>query len=264
MPDFPFRGENTPNAELLAYGLLTNQTSKLRGTLQYESPAYLQGHRLKDCQIGAFAFFNAAGETSVYRTRLGRYAQIGESSVIGPPEHPVDWFSSHPFAFTRPRFMPNIYLLPEFQRLGPEDHADPGFAATMPNLTVLGHESYLGAGCFVKRGVTIGDGALIGARSVVTHDVPPYAVMVGAPARQVRLRFSERIVERFLALQWWRYDLAPWKAQLDFSAVEATLDFLEERLALGELRDLQPATYSLKTGTDRLRIEPMDTPLFFA
>jgi acetyltransferase-like isoleucine patch superfamily enzyme len=264
MPDFPFHGDNAPNPDFLPYGLLISRSSRLRGSLQYERPAYLQSHGLKDCQAGAFTFFNSAGETSVYRTRLGRYSQIGEGSVIGPPEHPTDWFSSHPFAFTRPRFMPNIYLLPDFERLGPADHDDPGFAATAPNLTVIGHEAYIGAGCFVKRGVTIGDGALIGARSVVTRDVPPYAVMAGTPARQIRLRFAERLVERFLALQWWRYDLAPWKARVDFRQVEATLDFFEERLALGELQPLRPDTYQLSVGANRASLTALAAPLFFA
>ncbi|NKF21408.1 CatB-related O-acetyltransferase [Solimonas marina] len=264
MTEFPFRGENPPNPDFLPYGLLVNQTSKLRGTVQYERPAYLQGHRLKDCQVGAFAFFNAAGDTSVYRTRLGRYSQIGEGSVIGPPEHPTDWFSSHPYAFTRPRYMPGIYLLPDFERLAPGELEDPGFVATVPNLTVIGHEAYIGAGTFIKRGVTIGDGALIGARSVVTRDVPPYAVMVGSPARLLRLRFAEKFVERFLKLQWWRYDLAPFKQRVDFSKVEATLDFFEERLALGELQPLRPDTYQISVGGERARIKPLDKPLFFA
>ncbi len=264
MNDLPFRGVTLPNTDLLEHGLLMSRPGKLQGSLRYERPAYIYGHRLKDCTIGAFTFFNSAGETSVYRGRLGRYSQIGEGSVIGPPEHPLDWFSSHPFAFTRRKYMPNIYLLPDFERLGPDDLPGPSYVETVPHTTIIGHEAYIGAGSFVRRGVTIGDGAVVGAHSVVTRDVPPYAMMAGAPARHLRMRFADAIVERFVKLQWWRYDLAPWKTKVDFSRVEATLDFFEERLALGELAELQPETFQLTCEAENVHVKRLPTPLFFA
>ena len=238
--------------------------ANIAGSLRFERPAWLYGHRLKDCTVGAFTYFNAAGSTSLYRVTLGRYSQIGESSIIGPPEHPHDWFSSHPFAFTRPRYMPNIYQFEDFARLAPVDLPGPSYVDTMPNDTYIGHEAYVGAGSFVKRGVRIGDGAVIGARSVVTRDVPPYAIAVGSPARVVKLRFDEKLVERFLALQWWRYDLAPFKTAVDFSRVEATLDFFEARRAEGALAALVPDSYELQQSTAGAQLKRLDHPLFFA
>ncbi|MPM95542.1 Chloramphenicol acetyltransferase [bioreactor metagenome] len=55
---------------------------------------------------------------------------------------------------------------------------------------------------FVQDGVTIGHGAIVGARSVVTHDVPPYAIVAGNPARLIRMRFSDAIIERLLRAEW--------------------------------------------------------------
>ena len=250
--------------ELRGRGLLVSEPLQIRGELRYESPAWVFGHRLKNCTVGAFTFFNAAGSTSAYRVQFGRYSQIGESSIIGPPEHPHDWFSNHPFAFTRPAHLPIMYTMPEFVRLAPETSDEPSFADVTPNDTVIGHEAYVGASCFIKRGVTIGDGAVVGARSLVTRDIPPFAVAVGSPARVIRLRFDERSVERLLALQWWRYDLAPWKRRVDFSKVEATLAFLEERLALGELQPLMPDSYRITESNRELRTEKLDQPLFFS
>ncbi len=234
------------------------------GSLRYERPAYIYGHLLKDCTAGAFAFFNSAGRTSAYRCHFGRYSQIGEGSVLGPPEHPMDWFSSHPFAFTRPRYMPKIYQFEEFARLGPEEQPGPSYVETVPSETYIGHEAYIGAGTFVKRGVRIGDGAVIGARSVVTKDVPAYAMVVGAPARVLRMRFADRLVERFLALEWWKYDLAPFKRDVDFREVEPTLAFFEEKLALGELKPLQPRTYKLRQTPHGMQAEQLAAPLYFA
>ncbi len=248
---------------LTEHGLVTDGRL-LVGSLTYERPAWIHGHRLKDCTAGAFTFFNAAGMTSAFRVHFGRYAQIGESSIIGPPEHPMDWFSSHMFAFTRPHYMPGLYQIPDFERLAPDADAGPSWVEAQPNDTYIGHEAYVGAGSFVKRGVTIGDGAAIGARSVVTRDIPPYAIAVGAPARVIRLRFADNIVERFLKLQWWRYDLAPFKRQVDYSNAEATLDFCEQKLADGELQALVPETYRVGAKAGQLTVDKLETPLFFA
>nr|WP_281354742.1 CatB-related O-acetyltransferase [Roseospira navarrensis] len=69
--------------------------------------------------------------------------------------------------------------------------------------TVIGHDVWLGYECLVMPGVTIGPGAVVGARSVVSRDVPPYAVVAGNPARVVRRRFPPDQVARLLDLAWW-------------------------------------------------------------
>lgn len=252
--------------DFLHHGLVSDGRL-IVGSLTYERPTYVHGHRLKDCTAGAFTFFNAAGMTSAFRVHFGRYAQIGESSIIGAPEHPMDWFSSHMFAFTRPHYMPGIYQLDDFRRLAPEEDAGPSWVETQPHETFVGHEAYVGAGSFVKRGLRIGDGAVIGAGSVVTRDVPPYAIAVGAPARVIRLRFDEKIVERFLRLQWWRYDLAPFKRDVDYSKVEATLAFYEQKLADGVLTPLVPDTWRVTAqagAPGSYTVERMTKPLYFA
>jgi len=247
---------------LFERGLAAEDGNGITGKLLYERPAWPQGHRLKDCSLGAFTFFNAAGITSAYRVHFGRYSQIGESSILGPPEHPQDYFSSHPFAFTRPQYMPTMYRFEDFARLAPENQPGPSYVDSVPSDTVIGHEAYIGAGSFVKRGVTIGDGATIGARSVVTRDIPAYAIAVGSPARVVRLRFPDAIVERFLKLQWWRYDLAPYKKQVDFTQVEATLAFFEQLVADNQLPLLHPDTYCVTRQRSGLTIEKLPEPLF--
>lgn len=246
------------------YGLSAFAGANVDGQLIYESPVWIhQPGRLKDCTMGAFSYINSRGTASLYRCHIGRYAQVGEQVVLGPPEHPQDWFSNHPFAFTQPGFMPHMDRMPEFARLAPDDDClSRRYISSVATETVVGHEAYIGVGSFVRRGVTVGPGAVSGANSVVLDDVPPYAIVAGAPARIVGMRYSERTIERLLALQWWHYDLAPYKNDVDFSQLENTLEFFERRKAADELEPLVPRTYAARGGADTYIIEPHDRPLY--
>jgi len=68
---------------------------------------------------------------------------------------------------------------------------------------VVGSDVWVGHGACILSGIRIGDGAVIGAQAVVSRSVEPYAVVAGNPARQVRLRFSERQVAALLRIRWW-------------------------------------------------------------
>lgn len=70
---------------------------------------------------------------------------------------------------------------------------------------VVGNDVWIGYEAVVMAGVQIGDGAVIAARSVVTGNVPPYAIVGGVPARIIRMRFDERTIERLLETAWWTW-----------------------------------------------------------
>lgn len=251
--------------QLKQFGLKVYEGKSIVGTLTYENPAYiLDPRRIKNCRIGAFTFFNGHTTSSMYATETGRYAQIGESTVIGPPEHPMDWFTTHMFAFTEQKYLPRLYELEEGARLAPDGPVPTPFV--IPMKTVLGHDSYVGAGAFIKRGVTIGHGAVVAARAVVTKDVPPYAIVAGTPAKIMRYRIPENLIEKMLAFEWWRYDLAPHKNQLDFAKVGDTLKQLEDLLDQGKLHRLMPDTYRVQRipATAGFKVESLSRPLYFA
>jgi tetrahydrodipicolinate N-succinyltransferase len=73
--------------------------------------------------------------------------------------------------------------------------------------TIIGNDVWLGAKVNIIRGVKIGDGAVIGANSLVLHDIPPYAIAVGSPARVIKYRFDESVIEELIKIKWWEWDI---------------------------------------------------------
>lgn len=71
---------------------------------------------------------------------------------------------------------------------------------------IIGNDVWIGYDAVIMAGVTIGDGAIIGTRAVVTKDVEPYSVVGGIPAKEIRKRFSPDIITRLQKLQWWKWD----------------------------------------------------------
>ena len=72
---------------------------------------------------------------------------------------------------------------------------------------VIGNDVWIGYEAVIMAGVTIGDGAIIGTRAVVTKDVPPYTIVGGVPAKQIRKRFSEEVIAYLLDLKWWDWPI---------------------------------------------------------
>ena len=68
---------------------------------------------------------------------------------------------------------------------------------------VIGNDVWIGYEAVIMQGVTIGDGAIIGTRALVTKDVPPYTIVGGAPAKPIKNRFSEEIIAKLLEMKWW-------------------------------------------------------------
>ena len=73
--------------------------------------------------------------------------------------------------------------------------------------TVVGNDIWFGYGSTIMPAISIGDGAIIAAKSVVTKDVPPYAVVGGNPARVLKIRFNEDVVKKLLEIKWWDWSI---------------------------------------------------------
>lgn len=136
---------------------------------------------------GAFTVRTGPGERG--RVRIGAYCSIAEQVefAVGG-NHRVDWVSTYPFRV----------------RLGLPGAFTDGHPRPERDIEV-GNDVWIGAQALILAGVRIGDGAVIGARAVVTRDVRPYAIVAGVPARELRRRFSDRQVQALLEARWWEW-----------------------------------------------------------
>ncbi|YBV95532.1 CatB-related O-acetyltransferase [Phyllobacteriaceae bacterium JZ32] len=127
------------------------------------------------------------------RLIIGKFCAIaaGTTFIMNGANHPLDGFSTYPFGI----FGGDWAAAFDMEKLGRTVRGD----------TVVGDDVWIGMNATVMPGVTIGDGAVIATRSVVSRDVPPYAIVAGNPARVVKMRFDEATISRLLDIAWWNW-----------------------------------------------------------
>jgi phosphonate metabolism protein (transferase hexapeptide repeat family) len=123
--------------------------------------------------------------------QIGRFCAIAAQVRIGAPNHPLDRPWQHRFTYCPEYYTANA------QR----DHAF--FRQRRADRVVIGNDVWIGHAVIVMPGVEVGDGAVLAAGAVVTHNVAPYTIVGGVPARQIRERFSRAIAARLSGIAWW-------------------------------------------------------------
>lgn len=145
--------------------------------------------------FGARIGFSSIGEYSrirhfatVYYATVGKFTTINKSTRIGLGQHPSNMISTN-LIFYAKNPISNRWVRP----IVFEDYKP----------ITIGNDVFIGEAAMIMGGVKIGDGAIVAARSVVTKDVPPYAIAAGVPARVVKYRFDQDTINRLLEIKWW-------------------------------------------------------------
>lgn len=190
--------------EALGVSTARNVGSHLPDNVVLEPPCAIKRMQIAhSLHLGAFSY----GVSGFYfGCRIGRYCSFGEEVQIGRHPHAMHYMSTSPYFYTPYRTILDMDP-PRGKEMAPADFR----RKTKPvvaKLTTIGNDVWIGHGAFILPGVTIGDGAVVGAMAVVTKDVPPYAVVVGSPARVVKYRFPPRQIQMLLKSKWWEF--APW------------------------------------------------------
>ena len=146
--------------------------------------------------LGAFSYYQNLQildelRSGDYKCIIGKFCAIGPDNVfLLGEEHHIKWGTIYPLD-TQYRNMTGI----------------PGNeSAFSKGDIVIGNDVWTGYGVTVLSGVSIGDGCVIGAQTVVTHSVEPYSIVVGNPGRVIRKRFSEENISKMLEMKWWDWD----------------------------------------------------------
>lgn len=105
--------------------------------------------------------------------------------------------------------------------------------------TVVGNDVWIGEQATILPGIRIGDGAIIGAHSVVGSDIPPYTIAAGNPARVIRKRFDDELIQMMLALRWWDWEIETINAFIPVLTSSDMKWVREEIAALLDSRDAQ-------------------------
>lgn len=138
------------------------------------------------------------------KLKIGKFCSIacGAKFLFNSANHTVKSLSTYPF----PIFFEEWGL----------DVKDITSAWDNKGDIVIGNDVWIGYEAVIMSGVTIGDGAIIGTRAVVTKDVPPYTIVGGVPAKQIRKRFPEKTISELLKLKWWDWTFKKISQNMEF------------------------------------------------
>lgn len=145
---------------------------------------YYHNHSFDDC-----ARYLLADRDDVDKLIIGNYCSIGSGAVFmmaGNQGHQHQWVSTFPFFYQNN-----------------DNFADAKDGFERAGDTVIGNDVWIGTEAMIMSGVTVGDGAIIASRAVVTKDVAPYSIVGANPAKHIRYRFSDNEIAQLLEMKWW-------------------------------------------------------------
>lgn len=193
----------TNQSELFQHGLRLRSLDQVQGELVYEAPASMSFAFEGKNEIGAFTYQGGGGR--IRNTRIGRYCSIAPLLTIGDFQHPTEWATQHPFAYSgtghfsffepyQELAAPNRWRSPEYHEISVE----------------IGNDVWIGRNVDITRSLSVGNGAVLSLRSLVTRSVASYDIVGGTPAKSISSRFKTldptrraEVIAGLNASEWW-------------------------------------------------------------
>jgi len=148
---------------------------------------FAEGASVRNSTIGEY--FSIGRYSKITNTTIGKFCSISWDVTINAIGHLYENLSTNAF--------PYVKNAGDFLRMQPERKIKE---------VKIGNDVWIGANSVIMPGINIGDGAVIGAETVVTKDVPLYAIVAGVPAKVIKYRFDKKTIERLLKIKWWDKD----------------------------------------------------------
>ena len=148
--------------------------------------------RLQESELGDYSYLMERVQLDY--SHVGKFANVASHARLGATNHPIHRPTAHHFTYR-----PAMYDLAD-----EDDEFVFEWRADQP--VAVGHDTWIGHSATVLPGVSVGNGAVVAAGAVVTHDVEPYTVVAGVPAEPIDRRFSPEIAARLEATEWWHWE----------------------------------------------------------
>jgi lipopolysaccharide transport system ATP-binding protein len=175
-----------------------------------------QKNKQKNIIIGEFTYGDPTIRmwTDKYKVKIGKFCSFSYNvTIIVDGNHRIDWISTYPFG----KVISNI-------------KENPGHPVGKGDI-IIGNDVWIGYNALILPGVKIGDGAVIGANSVVTKNVDDYGIVAGNPARHIKYRFTQKQIESLKKIKWWDWPIEKIKANLDLIESHNIDEFIERFIA---------------------------------
>jgi phosphonate metabolim protein, transferase hexapeptide repeat family len=154
-----------------------------------------------ESELGDYTY--CAGYNQIDYAKIGKFCSIASFVRINPGNHPTfTRAAQHHFTYRREMF-----------GFGEEDVDF--FNWRKNHMVTIGHDVWIGHNACIMPGVTVGSGAVIGTAAVVTHDVEPYSIVVGIPAKKIKMRYPEELAEKLERTGWWNWSHQTLKSRID-------------------------------------------------
>lgn len=168
---------------------------------------------LRRCSIGDYSYIGY--NTNIYNAQIGKFCSISKEVCIGLPSHPTRFIS------TSPIFV-NILNGTRYTWSNKNIHN------SVPDKIIIGNDVWIGMKTTLMGGVKIGNGAIIAAHSVVTKDVPGFAIVGGVPAKIIKYRFEPEVIDLIEKSEWWNLPDEELKAKIKAFQSEVTNENITE------------------------------------
>lgn len=172
---------------------------------------------IRDCNFGEYV--EIASNNNIQESTIDSYSYTSENCQIiysnikkfvniasyvrlNPSQHPMSWANQHHIQYRKEMF-----------GFGKDD--DSFFDWRKEKKVEIGNDVWIGHNVVIMGGVTVSNGVVIGSSSVVTKDVPPYAIVVGNPAKIIKYRFDEESIKNLEDIAWWNWDFEKIKSAID-------------------------------------------------
>lgn len=168
--------------------------------------------RLNNVSIDDYSYIGRGD--IIHNATIGKFCSLSDFCVIGLPVHFISTISSSPLFNYRKNGTKSSWVIQNMREI--------------PFDVEIGNDVWIGYGAMITGPARIGNGAVVAGGAVVTKDVPPYAIVGGVPAKVIRYRFPQEVIDELNKLQWWNLPEDVLKKNLDlFQKEEITLDDLK-------------------------------------